>query len=152
VNLLCCLVTAALFAASTPIAAAEPVKVTADTMQVDDAARNATFTGGVVITRAGLTVWADKVVVLYGSAGQSDMENLTATGNVRIKTRDQQATGGLAVFNPNTQILKLTQNVTVTNAQGSTVNGPELTINLASNTTTFSGSDAGRVTGVFTPQ
>lgn len=151
-NLLRCLVTAALLAAVTPIAAAEPVKVTADTMQVDDAARNATFSGSVVITRAGLTVWADKVVVLYGSAGQSDMENLTATGNVRIKTRDQEATGGLAVFNPNTQILKLTQNVTVTNAQGSTVNGPELTINLASNTTTFSGSDAGRVTGVFTPQ
>lgn len=151
-NLLRSVAIATIIAVATPLVAAESVKVTADTMQVDDAARNATFTGSVVITRSGLTVWADKVVVLYGSGGQSDMENLTATGNVRIKTRDQNATGGKAVFNPNTQILKLTQNVTVTNAQGSTVNGPELTINLASNTTTFSGSEAGRVTGVFTPQ
>ena len=79
------------------------------------------------------------------------MQSLTATGNVRIKTADQDATGGQAVFDPDSQILRLTQNVTVKNAQG-TVNGPELIINLATDTSTFRGSEGGRVTGVFTPQ
>jgi lipopolysaccharide export system protein LptA len=152
VKLLRTLVIAGLLLGASPLAAAEPVKVTADTMQVDDAAHNATFSGSVVITRGSLTVWADKVVVLYGSAGQTDMESLTATGNVRIKTRDQEATGGEALFDPDAQILRLTRNVTVLSADGSRVSGPELTINLASNTTTFSGSESGRVTGVFTPQ
>ena len=32
-----------------------------------------------------------------------------------------------------------------------TMSGPELTINLASNTSVFKGSEGGRVTGVFTP-
>jgi hypothetical protein len=32
------------------------------------------------------------------------------------------------------------------------VKGPELTINLANDTSVFKGSEGGRVTGVFTPQ
>jgi hypothetical protein len=32
------------------------------------------------------------------------------------------------------------------------MSGPELTINLASNSSVFKGSEGGRVTGVFTPQ
>ncbi len=145
------LLLAALLAIATPALAADPVKVTADNFEIDDMTKNAVFTGGVVITRGGLTVWADKVVVVYGAGGQSDMDSLTATGNVRIKTPDQEATGRQAVFDPDAQILKLSDNVTVTNAQG-TVSGPELTINLANNTTAFRGSESGRVTGVFTPQ
>lgn len=147
------LLAAVLMLIGMPVLAAEPVKVSADSMDVDDLKKNAVFAGNVVISRVGLTVWADKVVVTYGSGGQTDIDSLTATGNVRIKTTDQEATGRQAVFDPNTQILRLTDNVRVANAQG-TVSGPELTINLATNRTTFKGSEGsgGRVTGVFTPQ
>ncbi|MGV3491920.1 MAG: lipopolysaccharide transport periplasmic protein LptA [Devosia sp.] len=146
------LLLAVLLTLSTPAFAVDPVEVTADSFEIDDMTKNAVFTGSVVISRgSSLTVWADKVVVVYGSGGQSDMQSLTATGNVRIKTAQQNATGGQAVYDPGAQILRLTQNVTVTNAQG-TVSGPELVLNLANNTTTFSGSEGGRVTGVFTPQ
>lgn len=147
------LLLAALLAVSTPALAVDPVKVTADSMDLDDLSKNAVFSGNVVITRTGMTVWADKVVVTYGSAGQTDIDSLTATGNVKIKTPDQTATGRQAVFDPVTQILTLSDNVTVTNEQG-TVQGPELTINLATNRSTFRGSESqgGRVTGVFTPR
>jgi lipopolysaccharide export system protein LptA len=36
--------------------------------------------------------------------------------------------------------------------QGGTMTGPELTIDLRTNTTTFRSGEGGRVTGVFTPQ
>lgn len=134
-----------------PALAVEPVKVTANDMTVDEKNSNAVFAGEVIITRAGLTIWADKVVVLYGSGGESDIDSLTATGKVRIKTPTQDATGGKAVYNPDTMIVRLTENVTVRNAQGE-VNGPELTINLKDDSSTFRGGDGGRVTGVFTPQ
>ncbi len=140
---------AALMAA--PVLAAEPVKVTADNFTIDQDAGNATFAGNVVITRTGMTLWADKVIVVYGSGGQSDIDSLTATGNVRIKTPSQEATGRQATYDPDTQILKLSDNVTVVNAQG-TMNGPELTIDLANNSSTFKGGKGGRVTGIFTPQ
>lgn len=141
---------AALLLAS-PAFAASPIKVTADTFTIDDTKSQATFSGNVIILRTGLTVNADKVVVDYGSGGMEDIKSFVATGHVRLKTEDQDATGEKAVFNPSTQLLRMTGNVQVVNATG-TLNGPELILNLADNTTIFNGGKGGRVTGVFTPQ
>jgi lipopolysaccharide export system protein LptA len=138
---------AALLSAATPT----PVKITADQFVVTESEQQATFTGNVVVTRGTMTVWAPKVVVDYGEGGPSNIESFVATGGVRIKTTDQTATGSRAEYSPKTQILRLSGNVTVTNASG-TLNGPELVLNLATNVSTFSGNGGGRVTGVFTPQ
>ena len=133
------------------LAAATPVKVTADSFVIDQGTNKATFTGAVVITRGSMTMWADKAVVNYGNGGEADIDGLDATGNVRIKTTGQEATGNRALFTPDNSTVRLTGNVVVKNTTG-TMSGPELTINLSSNTSTFKGSEGGRVTGVFTPQ
>ena len=134
-----------------PARAANPVEVSADQFVVDQASSSATFTGNVVVSRVDLTVWADKVVVKYGEGGVTNITNLIATGSVRLKTKDQTATGERATFDPRSQVLRLSGNVTVTNEAG-TLSGPELVINLADRTSVFSSSGGGRVTGVFTPQ
>ena len=141
----------ALFLAAPALAAATPVKITADTFVIDQATNKATFTGAVVITRGSMTMWADKAVVNYGTGGEGDIDGLDATGNVRIKTTGQEATGSRAIFTPDNSTVRLTGGVKVKNASG-TMSGPELTINLSSNTSVFKGSEGGRVTGVFTPQ
>ena len=133
------------------LAAGTPVKITADSFVIDQGSDKATFTGAVVITRGSMTMWADKAVVNYGNGGEADIDGLDATGNVRIKTTGQEATGNRAVFTPDNSTVRLSGNVKVKNANG-TMSGPELTINLSSNTSTFKGSEGGRVTGVFTPQ
>lgn len=140
---------AALTLAATPALAQNRVQVTADTFVVDQQNSEATFTGNVVVTRSDLTVWADEVLVTF----EGQMENIrhvTATGKVRLKTDTQEATGDRASFAPDSQILRLSGNVTVVNASG-TVSGPELVLDLANDTSTFSSSGGGRVTGVFTP-
>lgn len=142
-TLLLCLLTAP--------ALAQPVTVDADSFEVNEATSEATFTGSVVLKRTGLTVWADKVVVEYSAGGMEDMESMVATGNVRLQTDDQVATGQRAHFDPDTQVLRLTGNVAVENASG-TVRGPELVVDLAANTSVFTGTQGSRVTGVFTPQ
>ncbi len=134
--------------AATP---AVPVKVTADTFTVEQDSNRATFTGNVEIVRTGLSMWADVVVVHYGKGGQQDIDRLEASGNVRIKTREQEATGKRAVYDPRSMILTLSEDVTVSGAQG-TVRGPELTIDLANDSSVFKSNSGGRVTGVFTPQ
>lgn len=148
------LVFAALLAAM-PLAAAQekdPVNITADQFVVDDEASVATFTGKVVVKRNALTVWAPKVVVEYGEAGPSSIKSFVASGGVRIKTDEQDATGDFAIYDPVGQTLKITGNVMVINAS-STVGGPDLVIDLKTNLTTFSGgTKGGRVTGIFTPQ
>lgn len=138
-------------AATPAVAAGTPVKITADSFVIDQTSNTATFTGAVVITRGSMTMWADRAVVDYGNGGEADIDALDATGNVRIKTSGQEATGNRAVFTPDNSIVRLTGNVRVKNANG-TMSGPELTINLSSNTSIFQGSEGGRVTGVFTPE
>jgi lipopolysaccharide export system protein LptA len=141
-----------LAAAVAPGAAeSDPVKITADKFVVDDEAHIATFTGKVVVVRTNLTVWAPKVVVDYGEGGPSNIKTFTASGGVRIKTDQQDATGDHAVYDPKTEILKLSGNVIVTSASG-TVAGPDLVVNLRTNVSTFTAGKGGRVTGVFAPQ
>lgn len=130
---------------------AVPVKITADTFVVDDKSQEAIFSGNVLVVRSTMTVWADKVVVNFGAGGPEDISEFVATGNVRIKTGEQDATGRRAVFNPQTQVLRLTDNVKVVNASG-TVSAAELVVNLETNQTVFSGGGNNRVTGVFTPR
>jgi lipopolysaccharide export system protein LptA len=128
-----------------------PIKVTGDTFVIDEAKGQATFSGNVEIIRAGLTVWAQTVVIEYGAGGPEDVQTFVATGRVRLKTKDQDATGDRATFDPNTQMLHMTGNVVVVNATG-TLTGPSLTVNLADNSTVFQGGKGGRVTGVFSTQ
>ena len=46
--------------------AGQAVEVTADSLVIEESAKQATFTGNVVISRTGLTVSAAKVIVTYG--------------------------------------------------------------------------------------
>jgi lipopolysaccharide export system protein LptA len=133
--------------AVTPALAA-PIKVAADTFVVEEEGKSATFTGNVVVTSEGFELTAGKVLVRYGEGGVSDIRSFDAMESVRIKTEGQTATGSRAVYDPNTQLLTMTGNVQVTNESG-TVNGPELTVDMRTNVSTFKG---GRVTGTFNPQ
>jgi lipopolysaccharide export system protein LptA len=137
--------------AASPALAQQKVNITADLFTIDEATKQAVFTGNVVVTHPTVTVWAPKVVATYGAGGTSDIESFEATGSVRLKTTDQTATGERAVFTPGDQLLRLTGNVVVTNS-GGTVNSGELVVNLATNVSTFTGGSGGRVTGVFTSQ
>jgi lipopolysaccharide export system protein LptA len=130
-------------------AAADPVKITSDSFVVDDAKHVANFTGSVVITRTNLTVWANSVLVEYGEAGPSSVRSFTASGNVKVKTREQTATGDQATYDPKTQILRLTGHVMLTNGKGN-IGSSDLVIDLKSNVSTFSSGKSGRVSGVFT--
>ena len=135
-----------------PAAAQNPVEITSDQFVMNEAAREAVFTGNVVVVHPTVTVWAPKVVATYGAGGTTDIETFIASGgNVRLKTKDQDATGDQAVYSPGDQLLRLTGNVVVNNASG-TVNATELIVNLATSVSTFTSSGGGRVTGVFTSQ
>lgn len=134
----------------TPAFAQQKVNITADLFTIDEATHLAVFTGNVVVNHPAVTVNAPKVVATYGD-GTSDIKSFEATGEVRLQTSDQTATGERAVFTPGDQLLRLTGNVQVTNS-GGTVNASELVVNLKTNVSTFTSGGSGRVTGVFTSQ
>lgn len=133
--------------------AQNPVEITSDQFVMNEDIREAVFTGNVVVVHPNVTVWAPKVVATYGEGGTSDIETFVASGgNVRLKTKDQDATGDQAVYTPGDQLLRLTGNVKVVNSSG-TIDAGELVVNLETNVSTFtSAGSGGRVTGVFTSQ
>lgn len=137
-------------AGSAAPAAADKVVITGDHFVVDDARHQATFAGNVVVEETGITLKADQVVGLYGTAGPTSISSFVATGHVIIITPDQQATGDKAVFDPKTRLLTLTGNVVVTSKAGQ-VQSTRLVVNLKTKKSTFS-ADGGRVTGVFTSE
>lgn len=145
------LIAAALALLASPALAQQKVNITADQFTLDETTHQAVFTGNVVVTHPTVTVWAPKVVAIYGEGGTSDIKTFEASGSVRLKTSDQDATGEHAVFTPADQLLRLTGNVKVTNS-GGTVNASELVVNMKTNVSTFTSTGGGRVTGVFTSQ
>lgn len=135
-----------------PALAQGQVEITADQFVIDEANHKAVFTGNVEVKHPNVTVWAPEVVVGYGVAGISDIKSFEATAKdgitVRLETKDQTATGNKAQFDPGRQTLLLTGDVVVSSGAG-TLMGPSLLVDLAKNTSTFTGGEGGRVTGVF---
>lgn len=142
----------ALLLLAQPAFAQQPVQITSDLFTVNESDKQAVFSGNVVVVHPTVKVWADKVIAIYGDAGPSDIKSFIASGSVRLKTSDQDATGDQAVFTPGDQLLRLTGNVQVVNPSG-TIAAGELVVNLKTNVSTFTSSGSGgRVTGVFTSQ
>ena len=138
------------FAQSALTTPGQAVKITADSFVIEESAKQATFTGNVVISRTGLTVSAAKVVVTTAPASTTSRASTRpATSASRPPARTRPASAPCSI--PTTQILRLTGNVMVENAAG-TMGGAELTVNLANNDTVFKAGEGQRVTGVFTPQ
>lgn len=127
-----------------------PVKVTADRFEIAEGQSLATFSGNVVVVQGTLTVRAKKLIVHYGAKGANDIKTLEALGNVHITTPEQDVTGDKGVYDPKTQIMRVSGNVRAVSATG-TVTAPELEVNFATNTTQFTTKSGGRVTGVFNP-
>jgi lipopolysaccharide export system protein LptA len=129
------------------IPGADKVSITGDHFVIDDAKHQATFTGNVVVIQRQVTVHSDQVTALYGKAGATSISTFTATGNVKLVTKEQTATGNVAVFNPKTHLLTLTGNVVVINKTGR-VQSDKLVVDLSTKKSVFT-TNGGRVTGVF---
>jgi lipopolysaccharide export system protein LptA len=125
------------------------IKITSDKFTVNEENSDAIFEGNVIITQPDLKVWAQRVIVIYGEDGPSDLKSFEAIGKVKIKQPEQTATADRGVYNPKTKILILYDNVKVINESG-TITGSELIIDIASGISKFpSQSDGGRVTAIF---
>ena len=134
-----------------------PVNVEANSMEINEANKQATFKGNVVATRENERMEADVMVVDYQEVKQSngssatEVSTLDSKGNVRITTKTQVITGEWSKMNVQANTLVVGGNVRV--VQGKTVlTGPKMDVDLNTNRTVISGDSGGRVRGVFVPK
>ncbi len=83
-----------------------PVIVTSDSMEADRADNRVLFRGNVV-AEEDFTLCSDEVLMAYGQ--DKDVEEITATGNVRIFMADKTSTSGRAVYNRKARTIVLTE-------------------------------------------
>jgi lipopolysaccharide export system protein LptA len=134
----------------------EPIEIVANTLDVQQDRRTATFAGDVVAQQGVMMLKADKVQVAYGAQGGANtFERLEATGKVFISTPMETAQGNAATYEVGPGIITLTGAVVLTRGEN-VLRGERLVLNLANGTSRMEGGAAvgadGRVRGVFVPE
>ncbi|MDP3339097.1 lipopolysaccharide transport periplasmic protein LptA [Frigidibacter sp.] len=120
-----------------------PVEVTADSLQVDQAAGSAVFTGNVLIVQGTMRLAAAEVRVTYATdpAGATDtttIDSMTATGGVTLATATEAAEAAEAVYSPQSGELVMTGDVLLIQG-GNSIAGQLLTIDLNSGASRMDG-------------
>ena len=139
-----------------------PVDVDAGSIEVQDRADRAIFSGGVTVTQAGLTVKAPRMTVAYSNTAGTQVNRLDATGGVTVTKGDETAKGNVAIYDLDKRLITMVGNVQL--QQGAShLTGGRLVIDLNSGRATVDGRGAargpdgnpitgganGRVTGTF---
>ncbi|MGF1454532.1 MAG: LptA/OstA family protein [Alphaproteobacteria bacterium] len=141
-----------------------PIEITADDFEVRPQEEKGIFSGNVRVIQGQLTLAADRMDVTYDGASTSgqSIQSLRATGNVRITTPDEQATGGWARYDVAGRTMELGGGVLLTRGPN-VLEGARLTIDLETRQSRLlpnapgedpAGPDtpgSGRVRAVFTP-
>jgi lipopolysaccharide export system protein LptA len=143
-----------LVASTTFAQTAEPIRITANTLNVQHNAGKATFTGNVRLVQGPLILTANRLEARYNRG----LETLTATGNVQFERgaanaegSSETARGENATYTPATQTLTLTGPEVVLQRGPSTLVGDKLVYNLATQMAQVT-KQGGLVEATFIPQ
>ena len=140
----------------------QPVQITAQTLEVRDKSKVATYSGNVRLVQGDTTLRCKVLVVYYdageaagqtikaatpGPSGTSQIRRVEATGNVIVTQKDQTATGEKAIYDISDDTVRLFParggNVTVTQGPN-IVSGPKLVVHLDTGVSHFESNGPGR--------
>ena len=136
----------------------EPVEITADRLEADDAAKTLVFIGHAVAKQADVTLYGDRLTIYYTAKGAApdgakggDVDRILAEGGVRIIQGTRVATGGRGEYFRNEDRLVLTGSPKVVDGANS-VQGHEIVLFFKENRSVVKGGQDGRVNAVFQPK
>lgn len=127
----------------------DPVSITADRMEADDAARKLVFAGNAVARQGDVSITSDRLTIEY-SADNRELQQIVAVGNVHIEQGGRVATGGHAVYDKREGRIVLTGDPVVKEGPNS-VSGNEITLFLNGKRSLVTGTGESRVRAVFQP-
>jgi lipopolysaccharide export system protein LptA len=140
----------------------KPVKIDADSLEVRDKDKVATFNGDVRVVQGDTEMRTKTLVVYYeesaakgglkaaepGPAGSGQIRRMEARGNVKVTQKDQVATGDRGDFDMRTNTVTLSGKVVVTKGQD-ILRGERLIVNLTDGASKMEG---GRVEALINPK
>lgn len=128
----------------------QPIEITAQKLEVLQQQRQSIFTGEVVAKQGEMTLYAEKLIVIF-QKDQDQIERLDAIGGVRVLQLDRVATADKAVFHQAEETLVLIGNAEVTQGKNK-VSGDEITLYAKENRTLIKSSEQRRVKATIVPE
>jgi lipopolysaccharide export system protein LptA len=128
----------------------QPINVTADRLEADDAARKVKFVGNVTARQGEVVIYAAALTVFQGE-GRQEVDRIEADGDVRIVQGDRVATGDKGIFYRAEGRVVLTGNARVHQGENF-VEGDVITVLLGEEKSIVQGREGSRVNAVFFPK
>jgi len=128
--------------------ASQPVEITSDRLDLDQAAGTAVFSGTVRVGQGELRLAADRVEVFYdeGGAQAGTVRRMIATGNVTLSNGAEAAEAERATYEVATGLVEMEGDVLLTQGRNA-LSSERLSVDLNAGT----GRLEGRVQTIFVP-
>ena len=142
----------------------EPVQIEAASLEVHDKSKTATFSGNVQVVQGDTTMKCQSLIVFYGrevgiaqngpkqqasvvpgQKGAQDIRRIEAHGSVTVVTKDQNASGDLAVYDLQAKTITLTGNVVVSQGQN-VIHGEKVIVNTVTGNASVESNEGGGTT------
>lgn len=139
----------------------EPIKISADELEVVQKNKIAEFKGNVVANQGRVKIRADKMRVYYREnnekkSGEPGVSKIDVEGNVFLSTPEETAQGAKGHYDVDNQLVNLEGSVILTRGQN-ILKGKSLVYNMQTSKSQLIGGEAEpgkkqRVEGVFVPE
>jgi lipopolysaccharide export system protein LptA len=126
-----------------------PIKIVSDRLEADDMARKVKFIGHVIVRRGDVTLYAHEVLVTY-LQGKGDIEEIVASGEVRIIQNDRIATAERATLYQKEAKIVLAGSARLLQGKDS-IAGEEITVLINEEKSIIKAEKGGRVQAIFHP-
>ena len=126
-----------------------PIKIVSDRLEADDMARKVKFIGHVIVRRGDVTLYAQEVLVTY-LQGKGDIEEIIASGEVRIIQNERIATAERATLYQKEGKIVLTGAARLLQGKDS-IDGEEITVLINEEKSIIKAVQGGRVNAIFHP-
>lgn len=128
----------------------QPINIVSDRLEADDVAQQVHFIGNVVVRQGNFTLYAREVTVRY-LEGQRDIDQVEASGEIRILQGPRVATGDRAILYNRDSRIVLSGAAKVHQGQDF-IQGDEITVYLKEDKSVVTGPQGSRVNAVIHPK
>lgn len=126
-----------------------PIQIVSDRLEADDMARKVKFIGHVIVRRGDVSLYAHEVLVTY-LQGRGDVEEIIASGQVRIIQNERIATADRAILYQAEGKIVLNGSARLLQGKDS-VEGEEIIVLLNEEKSIIKAQQGGRVNAIFHP-
>ena len=130
--------------------AGQPIHVTSQHLEANDAEGFFVFTGEVQAQQGEVTIYAQRLTVYYTDSEKKQVDRVVAEKDVRIVQLNRVATGQKAIFWQKDGRVELTGDPRVVQGEN-VVEGEKIIVYLNDSRSIVEGGDQGRVKAVFVP-